>query len=66
MSYLHDWKKAPEELVQEFVECLNNGDSQRARAIKGIVHAKNKLAKDKNPGVIARLMGYIQGKTMPK
>lgn len=67
MSYLHDWKNAPKELVQEYVECLNLRDTKRARQIQEKVHGKNKAAKAKNPGAIARLMGFFKGaKEMPK
>lgn len=66
MSYLHDWKAAPKELVQEYIGCMNLGDTKRCRAIKERIHAKNKLAAKKNPGVIERLMGFFGGKEMPK
>ena len=65
MSFLHDWQSAPKVLVEEYVDCMRNGDTKRAREIAAQVHAKNKLAQKKNPGVIERLMGLV-GKVMPK
>lgn len=66
MSHLHDWRNAPEGLVQEYVQCLKAGDTGRARKIQEKVHAKNKQAKAKNPGAIARLMGFFKTSDDPE
>ena len=66
MSYLHDWHDAPKEIVEEYVDCMRTGDTKRAREIATRIHAKNKLAQKKNPGVIERLLGFVKGKEMPK
>jgi len=60
MSHLHDWIEAPKALVDEYIECMNTGDTKRQRQISEKIHAKNKQAKAKNPGAIARLMGFFK------
>ena len=63
MSFLHDWQKAPKPLVHEYIESMATGDTKRCRQIKEQVHAKNKLAQNKNPGLFERLFG---NKEMPR
>jgi hypothetical protein len=60
MSHLHDWRNAPEGLVQEYIDCMRTGDTGRGRQIQEKVHAKNRQAKAKDPGAIARLMGFFK------
>ena len=62
MSNLHDWQNADKALVSEYVDCLQTGDTARMREIQGIVHKKNKQVRAKNPGAIARLMGFFKPK----
>ena len=67
MSFLHDWKRASPDLASEYVACMQTGDTKRCREIRATIHAGNKRAQVKNPGAIARLLGFIKGaKEMPK
>jgi hypothetical protein len=57
--------EAPKALVDEYIECMNTGDTKRQRQISEKIHAKNKQAKAKNPGAIARLMGFFKPEKEP-
>ena len=60
MSNLHDWKKAPRGRVHEYVVCMRDGDTKRMREISDEIHTGNKAIQAKNPGAIARLLGFVK------